>query len=320
MKRVGWFVALSAVALALWSPPVRAADKVHLGKAISALWAFLPPNIGLEEGLFAKYGVDLEIIDMGNGARLHQALIAGSLDFGMSSGTDLAFPAKGEPALAIAAFATEPRNISIITTPDSPIKTVADLKGQRISMSSLKSIGEWLVRHMAKQEGWGEDGVIPTALGSFEGNWSGVRTHQVAAMVGSVEEGLKLEEKGEGRIVTTLAKYAPVFVSHMIYARKDIIENNPDLVRRFLKGFFASIVFMQRNKAATSEIGGRVLNIDRPIMDKIYDEQIGMLENDGHIDPAAVKVMTDSFLEMGILPTRPTEDQILTRQFLPVTP
>lgn len=318
MRRVAWVVPLLALVLA--SLPARAADKVHVGKAISALWAFIPADVGIEEGLFAKYGVDAEIIDMGNGARLHQALIAGSVDFGLSSGADLAFPAKGEPVLAVAGFATEPRNISIVTTADSPIKTVAGLKGQRISLSSLGSVSEWLVRQMAIQEGWGENGVVPTALGGFEANWSAVRTHQVAAMVGSVEAGSQLEEKGQGRIVTTLGKYAPHFLTHMIFARKELIDKNPDLVARFLKGFFASIVFMQHNKAATSQIGSRVLNIDLPIMDKIYDEQIGMLESDGRIDPQAVDVMLDSFIEMKILPTRPKEDEILTRQFLPVRP
>ena len=317
MRRVGLLVPLLAMVLAL---PAQAADKVHLGKAISALWAFIPPDVGVQEGIFAKYGVDTDIIDMGNGARMHQALIAGSLDFGMSSGADLAFPAKGEPALAIAAFATEPRNISIVTTADSPIKMVADLKGERISLSSLGSVSEWLVRQMAIQEGWGEKGVVPTALGGFDANWAAVRTHQVVAMVGSVEAGMQLEAKGQGRIVTTLGKYAPHFLTHVIFARKQLIADNPDLVERFLKGFFASIVFMQQNKAATSEIGSRVLNIDRPIMDRIYDEQIGMLESDGHIDPQAVDVMLNSFIEMNILPTRPKEDEILTRRFLPVTP
>src|SRR6201999_608855 len=115
-----------------------------------------------QEGIFAKYDLDVEVLNLGNSPRLHQAMTAGSVDFAMTSGADLAFAAKGEPARAVAAFATDPRNISIATLADSPIKTVADLKGQRVAVSGTGSVSEWLVRQMSIQEGWGKEGVLVT--------------------------------------------------------------------------------------------------------------------------------------------------------------
>jgi len=298
--------------------PARAADHVTVGKAASALWAFVPADVGVHEGIFAKYGLEVEVLNLGNAPRLHQALTAGSVDFAMSSGADLAFAAKGEPARAVAAFATDPRNVSITTAADLPIRTVADLKGQRIAISGTGSISEWLVRQMAIQEGWGKDGVTPTPLGSNDANLAALRTHQVGAMFASVESGLQLEAKGIGRIVTTMGKYAPRFHAHMMFARKPLIDENPVLVERFLKGFFASIVFMKANREKTSEIASEALHIDRTIADRVYGEQIGMLETDGHIDPQAVALMKDSFLEMGMLETKPSADQIIDTRFLPV--
>ena len=92
------------------------------------------------------------------------------------------------------------------------------------------------------------------------------------------------------------------------------------MVDRFLKGFFASVAFMKANKEKTSEIASEALHIDRAIADRVYDEQIGMLETDGHIDPQAVALMKDSFLEMGMLQTKPSDDQIIDARFLPVKP
>jgi len=203
---------------------------------------------------------------------------------------------------------------------DSPIKTVADLKGQRIAISGTGSVSEWLVRQMAIQESWGKDGVTPTPLGSNDANLAALRTHQVGAMIASVEAALQLESKGIGRIVTTMGKYAPRFHAHMMFVRKPLIDENPALVERFLKGFFASIAFMKANKEKTSEIASQALHIDRAIADHVYDEQIGMLETDGHIDPQAVALMKDSFLEMGMLQTKPSDDQIIDARFLPVRP
>jgi NitT/TauT family transport system substrate-binding protein len=300
--------------------PARAADHVTVGKAASALWAFVPADVGVHEGIFAKYGLEVEVLNLGNAPRLHQALTAGSVDFAMSSGADLAFAAKGEPARAVAAFATDPRNVSITTAADLPIRTVADLKGQRIAISGTGSISEWLVRQMAIQEGWGKDGVTPTPLGSNDANLAALRTHQVGAMFASVESGLQLEAKGIGRIVTTMGKYAPRFHAHMMFARKPLIDENPAIVERFLRGFFASIAFMKANREKTSEIASEALHIDRTIADRVYGEQIGMLESDGHIDPQAVALMKDSFLEMGMLETKPSDDQIIDARFLPVKP
>ena len=45
-----------------------------------------------------------------------------------------------------------------------------------------------------------------------------------------------------------------------------------------------------------------------------------MLIDDGRFDPAAVEVIKQSFIEMGLLPTKPSTDQLLTTQFLPVHP
>jgi ABC-type nitrate/sulfonate/bicarbonate transport system substrate-binding protein len=173
---------------------------------------------------------------------------------------------------------------------------------------------------MSIQEGWGKDGVIPTPLGSGDANLAALRTHQVGAMVASVEVAMQLEEKSVGRMVTTMGKYAPRFHAHMMFARKPLIDQNPALVDRFLKGFFASIAFMKANKEETSKVAAETLHIDKAIADRVYDEQIGMLEDDGHIDLQAIELMKDSFLDMGMVETRPNNDQILTTQFLPVKP
>jgi hypothetical protein len=57
---------------------------------------------------------------------------------------------------------------------------------------------------------------------------------------------------------------------------------------------------------------------DRATADKVYDEQVGMLETDGHIDPEAVALMKDSFLEIGMPKEKQSDDRILKTQFLPV--
>ena len=92
---------IAAALLASIAPRAEALDKVHAGTAV-ALWAFLPLQIGQEQGIWQKYGIDLDITNNGSDAKLQQALTAGSIDFGLGSGAAMAFAAKGSPVHAVA--------------------------------------------------------------------------------------------------------------------------------------------------------------------------------------------------------------------------
>ena len=314
--------ALLAAALLLGSfaaSSPRAADQIRVGKAANA-WTFIPVNIGAEYGSFAPYDIEVEIFNLPNDAKLQQALASDSVDIGIIGGPTMAQSVKGSPVTAVAAFATEPRNMSIITLKDSPVRQVADLRGRLIGVPGTASLTEWLAKRVALQEGWGKDGVRTVGLGGFDANLAALRTKQTDAMVTSTEVGYMLEARGEARILTLLAHYAPKFHTHVIEARNQLIAEHPDRVDRFLKGYFRAIAFMKANKEKTTALAMKLLNQTEAVMNRAYDEEIGMLEDDGHFDADAVAVLKQSFVDMGILTEPPRDEQILTTRFLPVRP
>jgi ABC-type nitrate/sulfonate/bicarbonate transport system substrate-binding protein len=302
------------------SSTANAADKIRAGKSIGSLWAFLPLDIGMERGLFAKYGIEVEISDLGSGAKLQQALASDSIDVGLSAGSDMMASVKGSPVLAVAAFAEEPRSVVIMVRADSPIEKPRDFKGKLVAMPSLGSVSEWLLRRMAIAEGLGRDGVKPVSQGSVQANLAALRTGQVDGMVGPMEVGFTLEEKHEGRIAVRLAQYAPHFHAHIIFATKKLIAERPEVLERFLKGFFAAVKVMETDKKTTSEAAIRVLHSEPAIAERTYDEQVGMLIDDGHFDPQAIKLIKESWVELGMLDKEPSDDQFMTTKFVPVKP
>jgi NitT/TauT family transport system substrate-binding protein len=310
-------IALAALALA---PASRAADKVHAAKAAGVAWTFTLLDVGIEEGIFAKYGLDVDTTDMAGDARLQQALVAGAVDFGLGSGPSMALAAKGGQAIAVAAFAGEPRNIAIIVAPNSAIKTVADLKDKKMGTTTKGSLTEWLVQQLSRQQGWGDNGIPMIELGTFDASLAALKVGQVDAMVGALEAGYLLEEKGAGKVLTGLQDVAPKFHTHVVFARTDLVKSNPDLVKRFLQGVFGSIAFMKANKEKTSEIATRVLHQSPTVMSRTWDYEISMFETDGHFDPQAIAVMQQSFIDMGLAPEKIPDDKLFTTQFLPVKP
>jgi NitT/TauT family transport system substrate-binding protein len=306
------------VAAAVFSTPALAADKFRAGKTIGVLWALTPVDIGVEEGIFAKYGLDVEITTLTGDTKLQQALISDSVDVGLAGGTGMVFAVKGSPVLGVAALAGAPRNFSIIVGPTSTIRSVKDLHNKLLGVSTVGSLVEWFAKHISTREGWGIDGIKTVATGGFEGTLAALKTGQIDGFTGATELGYQLEEKHEGKIIAGMEEFVPRFHTQVILAQQKVIHEQPALLDRFLKGMFASVAFMKHNREKTIEITSRVMHMSPAVIAKTYDYEIAMLSDDGAFDAASLTVLKDSYRDMGLLPEAPTDAQILTRQFVPV--
>src|SRR4051812_21273984 len=255
-------------------------DRVRVGRSQASAWTFLLLDIGVEHGFFAKQGIEIEVADLAGDAKLQQGLAAGSVDFGLGSGPGMAFAAKGSPAIAVAAFAGPPRNIAAIVLRDSNIEKVADLKGKIIAVSTTGSLSDWLAKQMAIQEGWGQDGIRAAPLGAIPTSIAALKTRQVDAVVLATEAGFRLEEQKEGHVLATMDRYAPDFITHVVFAQKSLVQSNPDLVTRFLRGFFGAIAFIKTHKEETSRLVERVLLMSPGLARRVYDFEAGMFSDD----------------------------------------
>jgi NitT/TauT family transport system substrate-binding protein len=317
--RLSRLCALISIA-ALIGSSAHAADKLHVGKAINVLWVYSVLDIGVEQGIFAKYGLDVEISVLPGEAKFQQALVAKSIDIGLNSSTSMPVSLRGSPAIAIAAYAGAPRNFSVNVIADSPIKTVADLKGKLLATATAGSLPEWLIKRLSTVEGWGVNGIRTTATGGFEATFAATKTHAVDGFMGATEVGFQLEENKQGRIITNMEHYAPRFITQTISTRTDFIAEHPELVERFLKGFFATVAYVKHNKAPSDEISMKVLHQSATVVSRAYDTEVSMLSDDGTFDPEGLKLLKQSFVEMGMLDQPPPDDKILTTRFLPVRP
>src|SRR5262245_56107536 len=114
-KRLFVIAALATVALA---QPAIAADKVRVGKAVAEAFSFVPPDVGMRSGIFAKNNTDLELTAFAGDARMQQAAAADSIDILLGSGPAMAFIVKGAPIKGVAAMAGPPLLLAIVVRPD----------------------------------------------------------------------------------------------------------------------------------------------------------------------------------------------------------
>ena len=298
--------------------PADAAEKLRVGKAVAFAWTFTPLDIGIQTGIFAKHGLEIEASDATGDAKLQQALTADSLDVGIGSGPGMAFMAKGVPAKAVAAMAGVPRNMAVMVGYNSTAKAVDDLKGKKLGVTTVGSLTDWIGKRINALKGWGAEGITTVPIGGMPPARAAIKTGQIDGYIGALESGYQLEEGKEWRVITSATPFVQDFITHVFFARDELIQKRPEVVKAFLRGWMDTIAFMKANKDKTVEITSKVINVPPSVAARAYDEQIGTFSTDGTFDPKAVAALKDSFLEMGLLKEKPADGVMFTTQFVPV--
>src|SRR3981081_1031190 len=78
---------LAAVTLSLLAAPPSAADLLKVASPQRGSWEGAIPELGQQQGIFRKHGLDLDILYTAGGGETLQAVISGAVDIGLSAGT-----------------------------------------------------------------------------------------------------------------------------------------------------------------------------------------------------------------------------------------
>ena len=312
-----WWLAIAFSAATLNSPDARAQTKIRLGKAQAQNFAFVAADVGLAAGIFQRHGIDLEIANFGGDARLVQAMSADAIDIALGGGPTLAFEVKGAPMLAIMALADRPHTIMLVVAKDGPVKTEDDLKGRAVSVSTTGSLTYWLAQELSRSHGWGPEGIKIVPLGTTTAQAAALKTRQVDGVVTETSTVLRLVEEGAGRILVRFGERIPEFHVHVVFARKAVIERNPEALRNFVKAMLESVQYMRDHKDQTIDIAMRVAEVSKSVATANYEELMPIFNPTGRFNPKALDALSRSFVELGLFPNAFDVSRLYTEAFLP---
>src|SRR5712671_1379838 len=310
--------ALAAPFVLLSARSALALDRVKFGKSVPNSFAFSTAEVGIDAKIWEQEGLELAVSAFRGDAQMQQALTAGAVDVAVGSGPGLGFRAKGVPAIGVAAMYGAPANLALTVLARSPIKTVADLKGKRIGVTTLGSLTEWLTRKLSQKQGWGPNGIEVMPLGAVPARLAAMERNELDGMVIESATGYELEELGKGRNILLFGDIEKNFYTHVILATDDMITKRPELLRRFLRGWFKTVAFMKANKDFTVKSSAKVVQVRESIVSKVYDTQIGGFSTDGAWDMASLDVIRNSLRELEILDFVPEAKTIYNDAFVPV--
>lgn len=281
--RLRSLAALAALAVLAFSAPANAADKVTFGTN----WVAQAEHGGfyqaVADGTYEKYGLNVTIVPGGPQANNRLLLPVGKIDFYMGANMLQAFSSvvEGIPTVIVAAlFQKDPQ--VLIAHPD--VEKFEDLKTRTlfISKEGLASYYQWLVADY----GFSENQVKPYTF-----NAAPFLVDKNSAMQGYVtSEPYAVEQQGGFKPkLFLLADYGFDTYATTIETRTQLVEQNPDLVQRFVD---ASIIGWYNYLYGDNAKANALIKQDNPEMtDAMIAFSIQKMKEYGIVDSGDTKTM-----------------------------
>lgn len=207
--------------------------------------------LGVEKGLFKKYGLDVQVKVISEATTIPPAVLAGQIDFSAWSYASFAsLASKDLPLVTVGPGDIAGTDLSndytqLVATKDSGIKSTKDLAGKKIATNSLASLSEIQTRVALKNAGVDPDSVqiIPIP---YANQGAALASGQVDAA--QMAEPFLTKAKKDYGVVPLAALDAAIMpnlpVSTWLTSKK-MVEQNPDIVRSFQLGLRDSSEYAQ---------------------------------------------------------------------------
>jgi len=244
-----------ALMLALAAVPLPAAAEDILVTQYKADPSGGPYGVGIEKGFFKQAGIDITgVINGEGGGTSVRALIASDLGYGETSpAAGLAAINEGQDIKLVAIGSRSLADNVIIVMPNSPIKTMAELKGKKFAISNPKSLGEMTAVIAAEKVGINPNDVQRVALGNLSGALTALENGVVDAT--SIPGILFLMRGGESKYRVIMGpKDLPLLPPAAEFATGDLMKKHPEKLRAILAGRREAVKYLYEHTADASKI------------------------------------------------------------------
>jgi NitT/TauT family transport system substrate-binding protein len=300
MKRLGFLACGLCVLMAsIFVPPrlVHPADKVKLPYSPIG-WESLAWYVGKEGGYYEKYGFDVDLFFQGASSEIIQVMLAGEVNLaGMAGPAVIANVIGGGDVIQVAALV---KSFTIPLYSQPSIKTLADLKGQKVGVSRFGSVTHITALAVLQRAGIAKDVTIVQTGGVPESALA-LASGAVAAATVLPPQSLMLKEKGYRELVglKELRELNIPFVENGLVVRRAFANKNPDLVKRFLKASLEGLKRVFDDKSFTMKVLGQYTKINDPkLLEDSYEWAAAAFVKDPRVPADAEKALAETMVSL----------------------
>ena len=275
------------LSMSLMTAAVEAADKVRL--SISAVdVSFLTSGVALKRGMFKDEGLDVELIRMNANVSV-TALATGDIDYTMVFASVVRGALRGMPMKVVASFMDSSTHL-LIARPE--YKSIRDLKGKTLAVSTYGATSDVAARMMMKQGGVDPEKELKIIqLGAERGRYAALKEGVVDVAVLSPPTDTDAQRNGLRVLSRFHELFKMPFTGVGIHLRK--LKERPDEVKRMVKAMLRANRFVRANREGTIQTMMDWVKVDRESAVATYDSTWKIFSEDGSISESGLKLVVD---------------------------
>jgi len=285
----------------LWSPAL--AQEKKLNSAIVGYAAisgsFAPLWIAFDQGLFAKYGLDVKLTYIQGNRVMMSALTAGEIQLyqGGAEGLIRLISAGGD-GIFIASQYNIVGHYVLITDPK--ITRLEDLRGQRIALDPTSPTYGYMLK-VLEHSGMRREDVTFVQFGTAgqPERAMAVLKKQAAATILTAPNTYAAEKQGLKRfsIIRELGIRQLITVTG---TTKRFLREKREIAAAFLRGYVEGLVYVKGHKDLTMQIIGKYTRQHDPeVLGKFYDDLVPDLPRIPYIDDRSARATIDAMQAQG---------------------
>jgi len=310
--------ASAAVVMACRRPSVGTAgglEQSHLKVGIISVTAtYVPLYLAVDDGIYAKEGLQVDLLPFRGGSDLIKAVVAGSADVGVVSLAEVASGiAAGQPLKAFyGGFNVPAFDWYAVTS----IHSLAGARGKRFGVTQYGSSTDFLTRYALAANGLDpakdvqivQGGDSPTRLAAMQAG-------QIDVNIFAPPDSFVAAERGYTRILRQ-RDLAPDYPYHVFGAMESFLAGHPKTIRALLRGFVLGLRTARRDKAHAIDAIVKRIPMDARYAGPTYDDLIDFLFEDGRLPTdKGLEVFFDMGIKAGRFTSRWPREKYWTPQF-----
>jgi NitT/TauT family transport system substrate-binding protein len=272
-----------------------------------ALWA------AIDEGIFEKHGITVEIVPAQGGAQAIPALLSGDIQFAIgqpfgpfrADGQDLGIVIISDYANSL----PDGKDVNAVVALDSSgIDGPADLAGKRVSVNSLGAAGDVTIMQAVKDAG-GD----PTTIEFVEVAFPEVPAQLAAGTIDAAwapDPFMSIVDGGDGHIVVhPYQATIPGLTVLTNITTQDILDNEPQMVAQYSAAMEEALAWANENEDAVRAAIATNLEIPEEAAAGITLPMFNYVVNVDDLDALAGLAV-----DFGVLPAKPNFDRLVQQQ------
>ncbi|MBX9945038.1 MAG: ABC transporter substrate-binding protein [Reyranella sp.] len=302
---------MTALALAGIALPAAAQDKVR----VLLDWFVNPDHAALviaqQRGIFAKHGLEVELIAPADPNAPPKLVAAGQADYAVSYQPTLQMlVAEGLPLVRVGVLVAQPLN-SLVVLEDGPVKTLADFKGRKIGYS-IAGFDEALLGAMLESAGLTLKDV--TLINVNFALTTALMSKQVDGVIGAFRNfelnDLELN-KARGRIWLVEKHGVPVYDELIVIAKRETVD--VARTRKLLAALAEATSWLKANQAEAWNVFSKSgKELDSPLNRLAWKDTIPLLADDPTaLDTARYETFAAFLVKRGLIKQAPAPDSYL---------